>query len=254
MSHDVEQSLIAPRYLAGGGDPGWITVPLHRACGWSYGHDPLMPRAHLASPDQQAMLRIDPDPDGPWWKIRHAPASGQPAWSVSFGARTPVEIIAAFTDALTAPGSVAVPAPDPYEPLRRAGWGEARDGEGLTSPDGYAHVEHFTQGVSDCWFIETAVSEDPEGLIWKAYLSGTTPLHLIAAFTGALADEAPIARDRQHLPAHSRRHIRASTRQLPAAAVAFALETRVKDLTARQRSTPTPGPRPPNVPPHRRAR
>ncbi|MFD6989290.1 hypothetical protein [Streptomyces sp. NPDC059943] len=61
----VEQTLIAPRYLAGGGDPGWVTVPLHRAAGWSYGHDPLMPRVILTSPDQLTQLRIDPDPDHP---------------------------------------------------------------------------------------------------------------------------------------------------------------------------------------------
>lgn len=27
----VEVDFIAPRHLAGGGDPAWITVPLHRA-------------------------------------------------------------------------------------------------------------------------------------------------------------------------------------------------------------------------------
>ncbi|MEV8409356.1 hypothetical protein AB0R12_27270 [Streptomyces niveus] len=62
----VEQALVAPRYLAGRGDPGWVTVPLHRAAGWSYGHDPLMPRVILTSPDQLTQLRIDPDPDDPW--------------------------------------------------------------------------------------------------------------------------------------------------------------------------------------------
>lgn len=48
----VEVDFIAPRHLAGGGDPAWITVPLHRGCGWSYGDDPLMPRVLLSSPDQ----------------------------------------------------------------------------------------------------------------------------------------------------------------------------------------------------------
>jgi hypothetical protein len=37
VNNTVEQTLITPRQLAGGGDPGWITVPLHRAAGWSYG-------------------------------------------------------------------------------------------------------------------------------------------------------------------------------------------------------------------------
>ncbi|WP_345961601.1 hypothetical protein ABDE16_03415 [Streptomyces sp. BRB040] len=59
---NVDIAYIAPRHLAGGGDPAWITVPLHRACGWSYGHDPLMPRVLLSSPDQKALLRLEPDP------------------------------------------------------------------------------------------------------------------------------------------------------------------------------------------------
>ncbi|MFE7889307.1 hypothetical protein [Streptomyces sp. NPDC057412] len=52
VSATVEQAFIAPRYLAGIGDPGWITQPLHRVSGWSYGHDPLIPRVLLTSPDQ----------------------------------------------------------------------------------------------------------------------------------------------------------------------------------------------------------
>ena len=31
----VEVGFVEPRHLAGGGGPAWITVPLHRACGWS---------------------------------------------------------------------------------------------------------------------------------------------------------------------------------------------------------------------------
>ncbi|MFD9288371.1 hypothetical protein ACFWBV_08665 [Streptomyces sp. NPDC060030] len=41
-------------------------MPLHRACGWSYGHDPLMPRVLLSSPDQKALLRLEPDPADQW--------------------------------------------------------------------------------------------------------------------------------------------------------------------------------------------
>lgn len=59
----IEQTLISPRYLAGSGDPAWVTVPLRRACGWSTAGDPLVPRVILASPDQLAQLRIAPDPD-----------------------------------------------------------------------------------------------------------------------------------------------------------------------------------------------
>ncbi|WP_328478760.1 DUF317 domain-containing protein [Streptomyces sp. NBC_00377] len=116
MSDTVEQALITPRYLAGGGDPGWITVPLHRAAGRSYGHEPLTPRVLLTSLDQLIQLRLDPDPDDPgWWTIRHTRTADHPGWTATFDARTPVEIIAAFTDALTDPSGPPT-APDPCDP------------------------------------------------------------------------------------------------------------------------------------------
>ncbi|MGC5412260.1 DUF317 domain-containing protein, partial [Streptomyces sp. DT225] len=84
----VEVTFVAPRHLAGGGDPAWITVPLHRACGWSHGQDPLMPRVLLSSPDQTAFLRLEPDPGGQWWRLLHAAEQDQPAWYASFGGHT----------------------------------------------------------------------------------------------------------------------------------------------------------------------
>ncbi|MEU3599318.1 hypothetical protein ABZ714_11380 [Streptomyces sp. NPDC006798] len=65
----VEVAFVAPRYLAGGGDPAWITVPLHRTAGWSHGHDPLMPRVILSGPGQKALLRLEPTTDGQWWTL-----------------------------------------------------------------------------------------------------------------------------------------------------------------------------------------
>ncbi|PZG72867.1 hypothetical protein C1I97_37905, partial [Streptomyces sp. NTH33] len=73
----VEVEYTTPRHLAGGGDPAWITVPLHRACGWSHGDDPLMPRVILTSPDQKAQLRLAPAPAGQWWTLHHAPDRGR---------------------------------------------------------------------------------------------------------------------------------------------------------------------------------
>ncbi|MCZ0997549.1 DUF317 domain-containing protein [Streptomyces mirabilis] len=65
---------------------------------------------------------MDPDPDGQWWTLHHTPAPGRPAWYASFGARTPVEMIGAFLDALTDPNAATAVEADPYEPLRQAGW------------------------------------------------------------------------------------------------------------------------------------
>lgn len=256
VTENIDVALVAPRYLAGGGDPAWITAPLHQACGWSARPDLLVPRVVLTSPDQKTVLRLGPDPDGPWWVLQHAPVGEQRAWSVSFDARTPVEIIAGFTDALTDPATPQAPAPDPYEPLRQAGWVEGREHDGFVSPDGLSRVEHFTHGFTDCWFARTAVSEDPEGLIWRAYLSGDTPAHLINGFTRALADSAPLLRDAYPLrvPLNVRRQANVTITQRPATEVDFALERRVAALANRSKHpAPTPVP-PPKAPRPRRTR
>ncbi|WP_226962725.1 DUF317 domain-containing protein [Streptomyces sp. C8S0] len=81
-----------------------------------------MPRVLLSSPDQKALLRLEPDPDGQWWTLHHAAEPDRPAWYASFGARTPVELIAAVTDTLTGPAPTASAPSDPYEPLRKMAW------------------------------------------------------------------------------------------------------------------------------------
>lgn len=251
VSETVEQALIAPRYLAGGGDPGWVTVPLHRAASWSYGHDPLMPRVILTSPDQLTQLRIDPDPDDPWWTIRHARNGDKPAWAATFGARTPVEIIAAFTDALTDPLGTADTGADPYAPLREAEWDTPRRLYGLASPDGITCVEHLGTAGRDLWTVETAVIESPT--IWRAHFTGSTPTHLITAVTRSLANQTAVARDPSRIPGIARDRMSLRTRRVPAADVASALERRVSALAARHPAPPAAAPAP-HVPPARRIR
>ncbi|MDX2828398.1 DUF317 domain-containing protein, partial [Streptomyces ipomoeae] len=250
----VEVDFVAPGHLAGAGDPAWVTVPLHRACGWSYGHDPLMPRVILSSPGQKARLRLEPDPDGQWWTLQHAPERGQPAWYASFGARTPVEIIAALTDALTDPAADAAVDVDvdPYEPLMKAGWTPAPDKDGLVSPDGKAHVEHYVSATSNCWWATTLLSES-QGPVWQARFGEHTPPHLVTAFTRALADPRPLPRTGSPLsiPGYSTKLITRTYREVPAAQVALALEERMHALAARRPAPPTAPPaprRPPTSP------
>ncbi|WP_309248781.1 DUF317 domain-containing protein [Streptomyces sp. MNP-20] len=263
MPHDVDITLVAPRYLAGPGDPTWVTVPLHRACRWSTAEDPLVPRVILTSPDQLAQLRIDPDPDldEPWWTLRHAHHGDQRAWSVTFEAPTPVEIIAAVTDALTDPAAPPTASGDPYETLRAAGWHALRhhDGrtspEGMTSPDGLARVDRLVHegGRSASWVVETSVPHLPT--LWRAYLDGNTPPHLVAALFEALADETPLVREPHRVPQLAATHGRTSSGRVSAETLAFALEHRVAALA--QRNAPTPPATPPSgphVPKPRRAR
>jgi len=60
----VEVDVIAPRHLAGGGDPAWITVPLHRSCGWSYGGDSLVPRVLFSAPTGRPSCALTPNRAG----------------------------------------------------------------------------------------------------------------------------------------------------------------------------------------------
>ncbi|MGC4971702.1 DUF317 domain-containing protein [Streptomyces sp. DT199] len=76
-----------------------------------------MPRVLLSSPDQKALLRLEPDPDDQWWTLHHVAEPDRPAWYASFGARTAVKLIAVFTAALTDPAPAADAPCDPYGAL-----------------------------------------------------------------------------------------------------------------------------------------
>ncbi|WP_435058200.1 DUF317 domain-containing protein [Streptomyces sp. bgisy060] len=240
---------ITPRHLAGGGDPAWITVPLHRACGWSHGNDPLMPRVLLSSPDQKALLRLEPDPDGQWWTLHHAAEPDRPAWYASFGARTPVELIAAVTDALTKPPPDASAPSDPYEPLRQDGWSEYGV-QGLVSPDESAYVERLgTLDAPGAWFVTVTLGFGQK--VWEARFGAHTPSHLVAAFTTALADPKPVHRtdSGRSLPTLDPNLVTRRTTDVLAVHIASALEDRVQSLAARRASPSAIPSSPPLSPP-----
>lgn len=243
----VEVEYITPRHLAGGGDPAWITVPLHHACGWSHGDDPLMPRVILTSPDQKAQLRLDPAPDGQWWALHHAPDRGRPAWYASFGAHTPVEILAGFVDALTDPRPTRGKEAEPYGPLRQAGWGPAPTENGLASPDATACVQRpVGQETGPCAATATLGASRP---VWQARFDEHTPPHLIAAFTAALAAPSPAIRTAPgRLPTRDPNRITRTEANVPVDLIAFALENRIRALAAR-RSAPLAAPSTPRRPP-----
>ncbi|MDF6066126.1 DUF317 domain-containing protein [Streptomyces sp. JH010] len=236
----VEVDFIAPRHLAGGGDPAWITVPLHRACGWSHGNDPLMPRVLLSSPDQKALLRLEPDPDGQWWTLSHAAEPDRLAWYASFGARTPVELIAAATDALTDPAPPAGAPSDPFEPLRQIGWSPAPADNGLVSPDGTAYLQRLGSAEEPgAWFVTATLG--PDRPVWQARFGVHTPARLVTAFTAALADPKPVPRidSGRSLPTRDPNVVTPRTTDVLAVYVAGALEERVHSLAARHAAPPT---------------
>lgn len=252
----VEVDFITPRHLAGGGDPAWITEPLHRACGWSHGHDPLMPRVLLSSPDQKALLRLEPDPDNQWWTLHHTAEAGRPAWYASFGARTPVELIAAVTDALTEPVTPAGESCDPFEPLRHIAWSAPSIGaDGLVSADGTAYVQRLGSAEDPgSWFVTATLGPDRRP-VWQARFGAHTPLRLVTAFTAALADPKPALRvdGGRSLPTRDPGVVTRRTTDVLAVDVAGALEERVQTLAARH-PLPPADLMPPTPPPSRHGR
>ncbi|MFJ7164051.1 DUF317 domain-containing protein [Streptomyces globosus] len=249
MSIKVEQSLISPRYLAGPGDPAWVTAALHAGAGWSHGHDPLTPRVILTSPDQKSMLRVEPHPNEPWWHLSHRDGRTGSGWNASFDGGTPVELIAAVTDTLTDPGYNAQAVTSPYQPLWTAGWDSVGNGE-FHSPDGLLRGERLTVSGSRHWRF--AASLDREN-VWKARFSAATPRVLVAAFMQALADPEPVRRSHEQTIGLSRRRITLHWQEWPAESVARALPERIERLAARRASPPPPAPpTPPPAP--RRAR
>ncbi|MET8921633.1 DUF317 domain-containing protein [Streptomyces sp. NPDC004623] len=236
----VEVDFINPRHLAGGGDPAWITVALHRASGWSHGHDPLMPRVLLSSPDQKALLRLEPDPADQWWILHHVAEPDRPAWYASFGADTPVELIAAATDALTDPATPTDASSDPYEPLRQIGWSPTSADNGLASPDGTAYLQRLGSAEDPgAWFVTATLA--PNRPVWQARFGEHTPTRLVAAFTAALADPKPVARtgSLRSLPTRDPQIITRRTTDVHAELLAGALEERVRLLAARHPAPPT---------------
>ncbi|MFD4829156.1 DUF317 domain-containing protein [Streptomyces uncialis] len=97
---------IAPRHLAGGGDPRHVTEVL-LASGWSDHSVPRYPHVLLRSPDRMLQLVLEPsgpDPRDTWWRVSsYSPSNPDPDWVAHFGGYTPAEFVAAFTDALLNP-------------------------------------------------------------------------------------------------------------------------------------------------------
>lgn len=212
-----------------------------------------MPRVLLASPDQTAHLRLEPDPDGQWWTLSHAAEPDWPAWYASFGARTPVELTAAVTNTLTDPASTASTPSDPYEPLRQIGW-SPYGGIGLVPPDRTATIERLARSSTPgAWSV--TVTLGPYQKVWHALFGEHTPAHLVTAFTAALANPAPVARTDsvRSLPTHAPNVVTRQTTDVLAVRVAWALEERVHTLATRH-AVPPAKPMPSAPPPVKNGR
>ncbi|MFF0740609.1 DUF317 domain-containing protein [Streptomyces sp. NPDC004111] len=245
---------VQPRVLAGPGDARHVTHVL-LAAGWSLRSDPAAPSVHLVSPDLRWELHCNAHRDSAWWRLTGSPPDGGHVYA-SFGRQTPVEILAGLTDALWAAPAKA-PVPDAWSVLEEAGWEVREEGEAAraTSPDQLVRWECEVAYVdvpdTFTWRIEVAGEHGPP--VWRGYLNGTLPPHLMSGLARALADPQPLQR---HAWGESMGHYTA--RQEPSTVsgrqVALAHRTRVKAAAARRRAarrtglTTTPGtPAPPRT-------
>ncbi|MFE0772168.1 DUF317 domain-containing protein [Streptomyces sp. NPDC058861] len=249
MTEYGEHSVLAqvsPRYLAGGGDPRWVTAPLQHAFHWQAAHRPLSPVVQLTRRDRQAELLLAPDPDHPWWTLQHRPHDGAPAWRVTFSARTPAEIVAAATDALTAGPATDTPT-DPGKVLAQADWEPSLSMTRFVSPDRYATVIRLRPGT---WSIEVAAPDMPWNgqsmvvPVWEALFTEDTPAYIVAAVFSGLASPEPVLRNEKTMFRPLRYNAAIARERVPARAAEDALWDRIDRLAAGRRDTPPP-PSPP---------
>lgn len=179
--------LVEPRALAGGGDLRHVSEFL-RACGWqdkSKRSGPLV----LDSPDRTIRIGYDPSTRPGGWTIHSKATAHQGEWTVTLGRQAPVEIVAGLTDALTRPRTAH--APDVWAPLNEQRWNTARDAGNFTaqSRDGTAWMQfREDQSGHAMWW---SGAHDQQGNGWNATFTASTPMHLVQAFSAALAAPSP---------------------------------------------------------------
>ncbi|MFC9228420.1 DUF317 domain-containing protein [Streptomyces decoyicus] len=191
--------LIEPRYLAGGGDLRHVTEFL-RASGWrdkSKSGGPVV----FDSPDKSVRIGYDPFVQPGGWTISGKQTRRHEAWHAALGRQIPVEIVAGVTDALTRPRSAH--APNVWAPLEAQEW-EMEQGQHVTarSPDGNAFVRFHQSapGQAHWW----AGARNEHGRVWEATFTPNAPMHLVQAFSTALADPQPLMRPLGHVPPSQR--------------------------------------------------
>uniref|UniRef100_A0AAU2VNV5 DUF317 domain-containing protein n=1 Tax=Streptomyces sp. NBC_00008 TaxID=2903610 RepID=A0AAU2VNV5_9ACTN len=212
-----QEVLVSPMYLAGSngtGDAGFAPV-----AHWPHHYldeDPC--QLLVTSPDQRIRIGWFGD-DFELWKITASEeAVSAPRWTATFNHVTPAEIIAGLTTALAHDYAEA----DAYEgngrflsspsyrwadavrPLTDAGW--TRDGGAelgtveIIAPDGQAGVLIDNRRSRPSDEAVTLWAGPPGwGTRAEATFSARTPSHLIAATAAAMADPAPVARERHQI-------------------------------------------------------
>ncbi|MGW1224879.1 DUF317 domain-containing protein [Streptomyces sp. NPDC002530] len=187
-----ERVLVSPRYMAGAGDRiADVIGPLIHLFGWKAEHDVANGDVAIESPDGSMSVDFVPlHPLGRWCKVVHH----EPRWEAVFSRQTPLEAVAAFTQALPqflGDDRHAEQIPVTRVPLDRLAalnaW--SADGNSFVSPDRYCRIEH-TSDADGAWKVEHVYFEKEP----LATFTPRTPEHLVGNFFAHLA--APIAVER----------------------------------------------------------
>ncbi|MFJ4918437.1 DUF317 domain-containing protein [Streptomyces sp. NPDC088725] len=192
--------LVEPRALAGDGDVRYVSEFL-RASGW---RDTSKRGGPLSMESQDRTVRIVYNPYVPpgGWTVNGAAKGHQDEWWAHLGSQTPVEIVAGLTDALTRPRSAH--APNVWAPFQEQRWRTPPNAEHVTaiSPDGSAWMQyHQAPGGEAMWW---SGANDGQGNGWAAQFTSSTPMHLVQAFSTALASPEPVMRPLGRVPRSAR--------------------------------------------------
>ncbi|MFE3197790.1 DUF317 domain-containing protein [Embleya sp. NPDC059237] len=223
---DLEELFVSPRHLAGSRADGDGAIrPLLNA-GWSHRYDELG-NVYVDSPCMRVRVAFTPEGDdiGLWHVTAATLPMHLPKWKMVADAQVPIEAVAGFTTALaasvTAEGDEFLVAPlgatPGWYPLSEAGWRERFIGTRATfvSPEGAAQLicnrspSSYAGEMSSgphAWDLVIGDGRYRD----HATFTSDTPAHLIAAFSTALADPAPVPRTRRELPKEHLRYLTAA--------------------------------------------
>ncbi|MFD7017482.1 DUF317 domain-containing protein [Streptomyces sp. NPDC059928] len=189
-----DRVMVSPRYMAGAGDRiADVIGPLIHLFGWNHEHDAATGHVSIDSPDGSLFVDFTPlHPLGQWITVAHH----DPFWEAVFSRQTPLEAVAAVTQALPqllGDTRHADRIPVTNMPLNQIaelnGW-SAADGS-LTSPDLYCRLER-TPGEEIAWRAEhvyfenaplaTFTQDTPEGLVGNFFSHLAAPVGVERAF------------------------------------------------------------------------
>nr|WP_185907297.1 DUF317 domain-containing protein [Streptomyces sp. WAC04770] len=208
-----ELVLVSPRHLAGSGLASTnvdALGPLIHYFGWTVVEKlPNGRRALIASPGEEVLVEFDPRRQDSlwWWTISHH----EPFWQAQFSQQTPVETIAARTQALPQmlgddryADRIPMTGQTTAGIARAEGWSVRGNKHGVTwtSPDGHCIAEH-TGGTEYVWHFKHSVfgAYDTH---WAATFTVDTPERVSAQFMAHLADDRPVLRRFEDVPARAR--------------------------------------------------